>query len=95
MKNLFRVTEEMAACNQFDVKPIEKWPRLDPEFDISQLERQAASITDKEELLMFVDGETQDVQAITEKHKAFELNRFLNEVFDGYLHEVIAVRQYY
>lgn len=90
MSSLLSVTQEMAACNQFDVKRIEQWPDLKPEFDIVKLNDQASRLTG-EELAIFVDGEESEVAEITDALNIQELNNFLNAVFDGYLHEAIAI----
>lgn len=91
MASLLFVTREMAACNQFGVNMIEHWPDLKPEFDIVVLNKQAERLLDEcDDILIFVDGEETEVAEITEKLKLSELNNFLNEVFDGYLHEQIA-----
>lgn len=88
--NLMRVTREMAGCNGFAIKPFEQWPELCPEFDVVVLDEQAAKL-DGETLLIFVDGEESEVAAITSELELSELNNFLNEVFDGYLHEQISI----
>ncbi|AIW22384.1 hypothetical protein F0267_01700 [Vibrio coralliilyticus] len=90
LTNLFRVTSEMGGCNGFSIKPIEQWPDVSPEFDINQLDHQAALLAD-EQLLVFVDGEETEVAKLTQDLKIHELNDFLNEVFDGFLHEKIAL----
>lgn len=88
--NLQKVTAEMAGCNGFAIKPVEQWPSIHPEFDIVGLDDQASRLSG-EELLMFVDGEESEVSKITESLKLDQLNAFLNEVFDGYLHEQISI----
>ncbi|MBV7264354.1 hypothetical protein KCG43_20285 [Photobacterium sp. WH24] len=88
--NLVRVTREMAGCNGFSIKPVDYWPNLHPEFDIVQLDEQASKL-EGELLLVFVDGEEYEVATVTESLNIPELNNFLNEVFDGYLHEKIAI----
>ncbi|MGI2800179.1 hypothetical protein ACRTC3_16455 [Photobacterium damselae] len=88
--NLFRVTQEMAGCNGFEIKSIDKWGSIEPEFNISQLDEQASKL-EGEELLIFVDGEESEVAELTSKLMLSELNKFLNEVFDGYLHEQISI----
>lgn len=88
--NLFHVTQTMAGCNGFSVKPIDQWGSLHPEFNISQLDEQASKL-DGEELLIFVDGEESEITAITSNLMLSELNDFLNEVFDGYLHDRISI----
>lgn len=87
--NLIRVMREMAGCNGFGIKDFADWPEL-IEFDLVQLDEQAAKLSG-EELLLFVDGEEQEMNQIKEKHQLTELSCFLNEVFDGYLHKAIAV----
>ena len=87
--NLVRVTQEMAGCNGFSIKPFEQWPDIYPEFDIVQLDEQASKL-EGETLLIFVDGEESEVSKITQRLGLSELNDFLNEVFDGYLHESIS-----
>lgn len=88
--NLVRVTSEMGGCNGFAIKPFEQWPDVSPEFDVAQLDQQASKLHD-EQLLMFVDGEETEVAKLTQDLEIPELNDFLNEVFDGYLHEKIAI----
>lgn len=87
--NLIRVTSEMAGCNGFAIKPFEQWPELRPEFDVLTLDEQASKL-EGEQLLIFVDGEETEVKRITEDLQLTELNQFLNEVFDGYLHNQIS-----
>lgn len=41
-------------------------------------------------MLTFVDGEENEVDKINDSLGLNELNIFLNEVFDGYLHKAIA-----
>lgn len=88
--NLHRVTAEMAGCNGFSIKPIEQWPNLQPEFDLAELDSQASRLSG-DELSMFVDGEESEVSKVTSALKLDQLNDFLNEVFDGYLHEQISI----
>lgn len=88
--NLVRVTKEMAGCNGFGIKPFSEWPELRPEFDVVQLDEQAA-ILSGDELLLFVDGEYAEAHRIKDKHQIKELHAFLNEVFDGYLHDGISL----
>lgn len=87
---LFDVTQEMAGCNGFGIKPLNQWLQLSPEFDVAELEAQAAKL-DGEALELFVDGEEQEIAQLTESLKLTELNNFLDCVFDGYLHEHIAI----
>lgn len=90
MNGLILVTVDMAACNGFGVRPFNQWPNLAPKFDINQLEQQATNLPESERIT-FVDGEETEVDALTKKYGLTELNSFLNEVFDGYLHESIGV----
>lgn len=90
LSNLFRVTSEMGGCNCFSVQPIEHWPDVSPKFDVNQLDHQAVLLAD-EQLLTFVDGEETEVAKLTQDLKIPELNDFLNEVFDGYLHEKVTI----
>ena len=88
--NLFKIVSEMAMCNDFYIRPIEEWPNVSPNFDIDQLELQAAEIS-HDDFMDFVDGEERVAQEIVKRYGIKELDRFLNAVFDGYLHEVIAL----
>lgn len=90
LSNLFRVASAMGGCNGFSIKPFDQWPNISPEFDVNQLEQQAMKLAG-EQLLTFVDGEESEVVKLTQDLKIHELNNFLNEVFDGYLHEKIAI----
>lgn len=85
------VTRQMALCNQFNTKGFDSWPDLHPEFDISELNTQAARLlNESKDIFAFIDGEESEVAEITKALGLTELNNFLNEVFDGYLHEKIA-----
>ena len=88
--NLVRVTSEMGGCNNFAIKPFEQWPDISPEFDVTLLDQQAAKL-DGDLLLTFVDGEETEVSKLTQELNIPELNNFLNEVFDGYLHQEMAI----
>ncbi len=89
-EDLVRVTSEMAGCNGFSIKPFEQWPDLKPEFDVVQLNQQASTMSEKQ-LSVFVDGEESEVEKITTELQIAELNDFMYEVFDGYLHEQISI----
>lgn len=89
-RNLHRVTAEMAGCNGFAIRPVEQWPNIQPEFDLAELDSQASRLSG-EELSIFVDGEESEIASVKESLKLDQLNAFLNEVFDGYLHEQIAI----
>lgn len=88
--NLVRVVREMAGCNGFGVRPIEQWQHLVTEWDIVQLDEQAAML-EGEDLLLFVDGEQTESERITESLQIKELDTFLNCVFEGYLHDDITL----
>jgi|GEM_PF-6969868 len=88
--DLISVTRYMAGCNGFSIKPLEQWP-ADTGFDLSELDQLAARLTDPEEISMFTDGEEAEVSAIAEKYDIQQLNDFLNEVFDGRLHNQISI----
>jgi hypothetical protein len=92
---LYRTVSDMAHYNGFSVRPAEEWPDLRAEFDIEELNAQAERVIGAGELLEFVDGETQEVARITDRYGVQELNLFLNLVFDGRLHEEIAIQPRY
>ncbi|CCO44190.1 hypothetical protein VIBNISOn1_1050016 [Vibrio nigripulchritudo SOn1] len=89
VSHLVRVTNELAGCNDFAIKPFEQWPELSPEFDVSQLEFQASKLNG-EQIATFVDGETNQVNELTTGLEIYELHKFLIEVFQGELHEHIS-----
>lgn len=91
MAPLIFVTNELAMCNQFSIKGFKDWPDIAP-FNINELNEQATRLlSNYEDILTFIDGEESEVAEITEALNLSELNAFLNEVFDGYLHNQIAV----
>lgn len=87
---LFNIVSEMGACNDFYIKPISEWPDLTPDFDIAELNNQAIMVTENE-VLDFVDGEEGVCDEIVKRHGIEKLHTFLNEIFDGDLHDKIAV----
>lgn len=87
---LFEVTQAMACCNWFSVKPIDEWPSLSPEFDIALLEKQACKL-EGDLLERFVDGEESDVAYLTRTLGLCHLDNFLTCVFDGHLHDQVGI----
>ncbi len=91
-ENLVRVVKEMGACNGFGIRPVDEWPDVSNRFSILQLEMQASRVEDGDEMLEFVDGEADEIIKLVEDKGLHQLNRFLNEVFDGDYHADIAYR---
>jgi len=73
----------MGHDNNMSVKHVGDWPDY---IDYDYLENEVGKLS-KEELDIFVTGETTEISAIEEKHKCHQLNKFLNSAFDGDLNE--------
>lgn len=87
-ESLLNIINELAACNELTVKPVKKWPRIYPDFDIKQLNDEASRIP-KEMITDFVDGEESVAANISHVCDAHHLHSFLYCIFDGPLHSKI------
>lgn len=88
--NLLIMLKELGACNSFGIKPIDEWPKF-YEFNILELEELASRIPDTL-INTFVDGELLEQEDIINYYKVHKLSVFLNEVFDGNLHNKLTYR---
>ncbi len=90
MERLFKIVQELGGCNQFPVKDVEQWPDLSQHgFYLVGLKQEAESLPGSE-IHNFCDGEVSEVQKLVNRYGLAHLNDFLNSVFDGDLHDLIA-----
>ncbi len=83
--SLYEMIKELGAANNLKAKTFEsQWPIIS-DFDYVLLERQAERFN-KTERVLFVDGEQRQMEKLAYAKKARYLNKFLNQIFDGPLH---------
>lgn len=86
---LFEIVAEMCGDNWALPLPISNWPKLSEHgFDFQRLETQSRSMSDLEAETLAV-GEVTEIQEIIKKYNCHELNKFLNQVFDGQIEGVM------
>lgn len=86
---LLKVVRELAGCNGLFTKNIWEWPE-DIGFDLEQLNKEAERLS-ADEIQTFVDGDECVANQLAAKYEICALHKFLNEVFDGYLHDKIII----
>lgn len=89
MKNLFKMTEEMASCNGFEIKQFKDWPKIDG-YDLTLLDTQASRLRG-DQMNAFADGSEEEIAELKRVHNLNELDAFLNDVFGGELHFRLAL----
>ena len=76
----------MARDNGLFEKPSKEWKWPDPD-EAEMLENQASRLADDYEMEVFAIGEHTEHNKLVSKRRLKELSQFLNDVFDGDLHE--------
>ena len=90
MKELLEILDDVGNDNGFGIRPPDQWPDLKPNYDLSQLVKQARSLNQYERMIMAV-GETSEIKHVVEYKNVKKLHDFLNDVFEGDLHQTIAI----
>lgn len=75
----------LGACNNMQSKNIIDWP-LEIMFSYELLGKQAARFNE-DEAMIFVDGEGLEMEKMAIEKSCRYLSRFLNQIFDGPLHD--------
>jgi len=100
--NLYKITQEMARCNGFEIKPIEDWPiviespmrvRIQ-DFNIDLLEEQVERLYKSAapyELEEFINGDCKASEVIIKTYHVSHLDAFFASVYKGNLHSILAV----
>jgi len=86
MESIHKLITLIGLDNNMGVLPIEKIPSQDEVsgYDLVKLEAQAAQLSDEDSDLL-ATGEMAEVNALVGTLGLEELDRFLNDAFDGHL----------